>query len=223
MLIWVEGIMGSGKTTFCREVAAEMLPLRVLEEPVKDNRYLERFYLAPKRWAFPMQVDLLFRRYAFQKLASFEEVADAGYRGVLIDRGMPGDRVFARLHFEAGNMDELEWETYNRIYKTLACSLLPPSLLIFLHVDPNRALDRIRERKRPAELAVDLEYLQRLHAGYQEMLAELTTGSHPWGRGVEIWKVDWNEWGVSRALIGALRDRVISGLVRVGKMDAGAG
>lgn len=223
MLIWVEGIMGAGKTTFCRQVADE-LPLRVLEEPVKDNRYLERFYLAPARWAFPMQVDLLFRRYTFQKLASFEEVADAGYQGVLIDRGMPGDRVFAQLHYQAGNMDAAEWETYNRIYKTLACSLLPPSLLIFLHVDPRVAMDRVMARKRPAELGLSIDYLEKLAAGYEEMLAEIASGAHPWGRGVEIWKVDWNcTAGVPAALIAALRDRVISGLGRIGKMDAGAG
>jgi deoxyadenosine/deoxycytidine kinase len=221
MMIWVEGIIGAGKTTFCR-VVAEQLPLRVLEEPVEDNPYLERFYLSPKRWAFPMQIDLLYRRYVVQKLAAYESIGEGGYCGALIDRGMPGDRVFARLHYEADNMSYLEWQTYERIYKTLACSLLPPSILIFLHVDPRTAFDRVRARNRPAEGAVDLDYLERLHAGYLEMLAEIRSGVHPWGRGVEIWKVDWNQAGVDGALIEALRDRVLSGLGRVGKMDAGA-
>jgi deoxyadenosine/deoxycytidine kinase len=222
MLIWVEGILGAGKTTFCREVA-EQLPLRCLEEPVEDNPYLERFYLAPARWAFPMQIDLLYRRYVIQKLAAYESIGEGGYHGALIDRGMPGDRVFARLHYEAGNMSFLEWSTYQRIYKTLACSLLPPSILIFLHVDPRTAMDRVIARNRSAEVGLELAYLEKLHQGYQEMLVEIQSGVHPWGRGVEIWKVDWNQEGVSGALIDALRDRVLSGLGRASKVDSGAG
>jgi deoxyadenosine/deoxycytidine kinase len=219
MMIWVEGLIGAGKTTFCHAVVAALPELRALEEPVADNPYLERFYLTPKRWAFPMQIDLLFRRFAIQKLAAYESISDSPCQGVLIDRGMPGDRVFAKLHYERGNIDFLEWQTYNRVYKMLACSLLPPSILIYLHVDPRTAMDRIWTRKRKAELALDLDYLKHLQSGYEEMLAELAAGSHPWGRGVEIWKVDWNEWGVSGALIEALRDRVICGLGRVGKVD----
>jgi deoxyadenosine/deoxycytidine kinase len=222
MMIWVEGLIGAGKTTFCHKVAKAIPEIRVLEEPVQTNPYLERFYLSPKRWAFPMQIDLLFRRFVIQKLAAYEALNGEPYRAVLIDRGMPGDRVFAQLHYARGNMDFLEWQTYGRVYKMLACSLLPPSILIYLHVDPKRAMDRIWERKREAELALDLEYLIQLQNGYEQMLSELAAGNHPWGRQVEIWKVDWNQWGMAGALIDALRDRVIRGLGRAGENGARA-
>lgn len=36
-LIWVEGVIGAGKTTFAREVA-KRLNLRLIEEPVGDRK-----------------------------------------------------------------------------------------------------------------------------------------------------------------------------------------
>ena len=42
-LIWVEGIIGAGKSTFSREIA-KRLELRLIEEPVETNPYLEKFY-----------------------------------------------------------------------------------------------------------------------------------------------------------------------------------
>ena len=50
-IIWVEGIIGAGKSTFAKYLA-EKLEFRLLSEPV-DNEYLTLFYENPKRWAFP--------------------------------------------------------------------------------------------------------------------------------------------------------------------------
>jgi len=70
-LIWIEGIIGAGKSTFSREIASR-LNLRLVEEPVETNPYLEKFYQDPKQYAFGMQVFLLHKRYAMQQLASYE-------------------------------------------------------------------------------------------------------------------------------------------------------
>jgi deoxyadenosine/deoxycytidine kinase len=157
----VEGIIGAGKTTFAREIA-KRLNLRLIEEPVESNPYLERFYEDPKRYAFGMQVHLLHRRYAIQQLASFEATGAGGFGGAVLDRSLSGDRVFAKLHMQEGNIDPLDFDTYEMAYNLMARTLLPPTLLVFLDIQPETAFARMQARNRSAEAGVPLDYLQKL-------------------------------------------------------------
>jgi deoxyadenosine/deoxycytidine kinase len=187
----VEGIIGAGKTTLTHTLA-ERLRLRPLLEPVETNPYLERFYKDPKRWAFALQVELLHRRYAMQKLAAYEATSEGGYAGAVLDRGLPGDRVFCRQHVLAGNIDELEWQTYERAYDNMVCSLMPPSLLVFLDVTPEVALERIKQRRRVCEGSISLDYLRGLQRGYYDLLVEIEAGDHAWSRGIQVARIPWN-------------------------------
>ncbi len=206
-VIWVEGIIGSGKTRLTKALA-EALELRALFEPVKSNPYLSRFYNNPKRWAFPMQIELLHRRYAMQKLAAFEATMAGGHQGAVLDRGLPGDRVFAKLHMLKGNMSEMEWDTYERAYDTMTCSLIPPSLLIYLEVDPEVALERVVKRARNAEVGIGIDYLRELHKGYLDLLVEIESSDHPWSRGMDTMRVPWNvDDQPIEPLVGRLRHR----------------
>jgi len=206
-VVWVEGIIGAGKSTLARQIA-RALDLRLIEEPVESNPFLERFYENPQRWAFSMQVDLLHRRFAMQKLAAYEATTEGGYKGAVLDRGLPGDRVFCKLHMLSGNMHELEWETYERAYSVMACSLIPPSLLIFLDVEPEVALERIQKRNRQAESGMMLEYLQKLRRGYLDLMVEIEAGTHAWSRGMETMRIPWNTDDQPIApLLSALSDK----------------
>jgi len=186
-IIWVEGIIGSGKTTL-----AERLSMRALHEPVESNPYLAPFYQEPKRWAFAMQLHLMAERFGLQQLAVGEALSGERYQGVILDRGLPGDRVFARLHTLEGNISELEWQTYERWYTIMAASLRPPALIIFLDVNPRVAHARVTRRARTAENGLPLEYLEKLHRGYLDLLAEIESGDHAWSRGMQVLRWPWN-------------------------------
>ena len=189
-LIWVEGVIGCGKTTFSREVG-KRLNLRVIEEPVESNPYLEKFYKEPQRYAFGMQVYLLHQRYMMQRLAADEATGVGGAGGAILDRSLSGDRVFAKLHMECGNINELDWETYEMAYNFMARNLLPPTLLIYLDVQPETAYERMKKRNRSAESGVPLEYLKQLQVGYQELLEEAERGLMPWAHAVRVSRMVW--------------------------------
>jgi deoxyadenosine/deoxycytidine kinase len=217
-VIWVEGIVGSGKTTFSREIASR-LKLRLIEEPVGngegsvENPYLEQFYQDPKKWAFGMQVFLLHQRFAMQQLASYEATGVGGYNGAVLDRSLSGDRVFAKLHVEAGNIEPLDFKTYETAYQIMCRSLLPPTLLVFLDVQPETAFERMQKRARKAEVGVPLEYLIKLRDGYQDLLNEAERGLLPWSHAVRVCRIPWDtetatskDWdAVSKTILGACR------------------
>ena len=79
-VLWIEGIIGAGKTTLANQLA-DMLHMRAIHEPVEANPYLKLFYEDPKRWAWSMQMHLLGHRYGLQKLAVSEAMVGETYNG----------------------------------------------------------------------------------------------------------------------------------------------
>ena len=190
-LIWTEGIVGCGKTTFSNRVG-ELLNLEVIEEPVDTNFYLEPFYKDQKKYAFGMQILLLHRRYAMQVHAAIEAGATGKKNGAILDRSIAGDCVFALLHLQSGNIDELDWRCYQECYDTMCRSLLPPTLLIYLDAQPETAFQRMKARNRKAESEVPIEYLIALREGYKNLLHEAETGLTPWAHAVRVVRIPWD-------------------------------
>lgn len=190
-VIWIEGIIASGKSTLAEQLG-EAFDLRVLKEPVDSNPYLALYYQDKQRWGWPMQVHLLAARYALQKAAVSEALVG---NGAILDRGLPGDRVFAKMLAKEGVISELEWQTYEMHYDIMASDLRPPSLIVFLDVDPRAAYERCQTRARAEEAVgtgVTLEYLQALSRGYYDLLAEIESGRQAWSRGMSVLKWPWN-------------------------------
>jgi deoxyadenosine/deoxycytidine kinase len=187
-VVWVEGLIGSGKTTVSDQLG-DLLKAHVHHEPVDDNPFLADFYKDPKAWAFVMQFFLMSRRYRMQKLAVAESLNG---RSAILDRGLPGDRVFARLHTRTGNIDERSWKVYEEHFDLMMSDLRPPSLLVFLDVEPETAYERMKRRARGAEVGVPIEYLRDLRAGYYDLLEEIEHGNHAWSKGISVMRVPWN-------------------------------
>ena len=188
-IVVIEGIIGAGKTTLAKRLGDD-LGLAVMEEPVETNPYLDVFYQDPPRYAFEMQMHLLFRRHAAQREASWR--CANGAKGVVLDRSLPGDRVFCRLHRAAGNIGPLGWETYDHAFHIMTVDMLPPRIMVYLDTPPDDAIKRVRARGRAVEGGVDLSYLKALSAGYEELLAEIASGRHHWSMGMRVVRVPWH-------------------------------
>jgi len=195
-LVLVEGNIGSGKSTAGKKLAS-VLNLRLLEEPV-DTELLGLFYDNPDRWASTFQFAMLHRRWAMQMSAAAETLVDGGFSGAILDRSLWGDVVFARALFAAGKIHKKEWEIYQSALRNMALVLFPPTVLLYLNARPETCLERIRERARPQEAGITLEYLQTIHAGYQQLIADAQAGAaFPWSHAVRCLVVPWDPRTVS--------------------------
>lgn len=190
-IVWIEGLIGSGKSTLSK-ILGELLRMRVLYEPVDENPYLEDFYNDEKRWAFAMQIHLLGIRAGLQDLAAEEVLSGNMFNGVILDRGLPGDHAFCRLHVDRENIHPREFETYQVLYRHRTNKLKPPSIMFFLDVEPEVALRRVKERARGAEVGIDLKYLSDLRDQYYDLMIELTNGDHEWAGKVDVRRIPWN-------------------------------
>lgn len=171
MLIGVAGMVGSGKSTLTRALAARFGLQLALESIDADNPWLERFYAggedAMRANALNLQLHFLATRFE-----SMRRMRGAGGSWILDRTWYEDAEIFARGHFEDGLLTPLEWELYKRLYVELlhSPSARPPRLLIYLHAPLETILARIRLRGRPKEKDTAESYWASLHARYERWI-----------------------------------------------------
>ena len=197
-LIYVEGIIGVGKSTYCKEISYR-LNYRVIEEPVRSNPYLELFYQDPRKYAYEMQIYLLHRRIGLQQLAAAEALYSPDYAGAMLDRSLFGDRVFEELHHEDGNISDLQHHAYLTAIRNMQLMIYPPTILVFLDAEPQICLERIRARSRGCESSIGLDYLERITQRYHRLIQDAKDGRYPWSHAVRVLHKSWNHDTMSQA------------------------
>ena len=174
MLIGVAGMVGTGKTTLSRALAARFGLQLALESVDADNPWLESFYGGPeamRSYALNLQLHFLATRFA-----SMRRMRGLGGSWVLDRTWYEDAEVFARGLFEQGFMSSDEWSLYQRLYAELLYSpaARPPRLLIYLHGPVNVVVDRIAMRGRPKEKDTPIEYWTALHDRYERWIEGFT-------------------------------------------------
>ena len=157
--IVVEGPIGAGKTSLTYKLA-ERLDAETLLENASDNPFLPRFYQEPKRYALSTQLHFLFdRTRQLRDLAQGDLFRAGTVSDFLIDK----DMLFARM-----NLDDDEFELYQKVYADLAPQAPTPDLVIYLQAPIDALMDRVRRRGVEFERGMDAGYLQRLANSYSE-------------------------------------------------------
>ena len=184
-MIIIEGLIGVGKSTLS-EGLGEILNYKVLKEPVEDNPYLEKFYRDPKRYALEMQFWLMSKRFSMH-----QEAIDYIWRtgnGIIMDRSIYGDAIFAKQNFDDGNIDSIGFDNYIKMREVMFRFLMIPQVTIYLEASPYTCQTRIAKRDRSCEQLIPIDYLSGLDKHYRSLLEELER------KGSNIVKIDWEEF-----------------------------
>jgi deoxyadenosine/deoxycytidine kinase len=157
--IVVEGPIGAGKTSLTHKLAEHMGADTLLEN-ASENPFLPRFYQEPRRYALPTQLHFLFdRSRQLRELAQGDLFRAGTVSDFLIDK----DMLFARM-----NLDDDEFELYQKVYADLALQAPTPDLVIYLQAPVDALQERVRRRGVEYERSMDADYLQRLANTYSE-------------------------------------------------------
>jgi deoxyadenosine/deoxycytidine kinase len=160
MKISIDGNIGAGKTTILKKLTN----YDVILEPVEEwTEHLTKFYEDPIRWGFCFNLKVL---SSFAKWHNVDKF-------ILFERSpIACNKVFTDMHYEDGNMDKLELKTFNDIYDNIGWS---PDVLIYIKTRPENCLKRIKIRGRESEQNISIEYLDKVHKKYEELIIKHKT------------------------------------------------
>ena len=164
-LVVVEGLIGVGKTSLARKIAAAVGAGTVFEQPM-ENPFLERFYKDRRAAAFPAQLYFLFQRSRqLSELRQHDLFAQVRVADYMLDK----DRLFARIV-----LDDEEFKLYDQVYSRLAMDAPVPDLVVFLQAPVDILLQRIDRRGIAYEKYIDAAYLERLGEEYMRYFHQYT-------------------------------------------------
>ncbi|MEE8404296.1 MAG: deoxynucleoside kinase [candidate division Zixibacteria bacterium] len=153
----IEGVIGVGKTSFARMLAAE-LESEMMAEEVFENPFLADFYKNKKRYALQCQLNFLISRYQQQQQLV---IRDLFAQKIVADYLFAKDAIFASV-----NLNEPELLLYEKIAAILSSEIPKPDLVIYLQASTPTLLERIRKRNLDFEKPIDFDYLELLNKAY---------------------------------------------------------
>lgn len=154
------GGIASGKTTLAEALSVN--GFRTTFEQFRENPFWRLFYERPKRFAFETEVTFLLQHYVQIKLAS---EADGVY---VIDSSIIQDKSYADL-----NLSHSEFEAFIDVCNVVERTIRTPPMLVHLTCPALRLLQRVKDRGRPEEAGISVDYLQQLNDAIGARINEL--------------------------------------------------
>lgn len=156
----VEGNIGSGKTSFCKQLA-EKYDVELVLEQFNNNPFLSHFYENPARYALPVELFFMTERY--------KQLMESCRSGHIFSPVILADYFFDKtLLFARNNLNDLEFRLFLQIYESLIPHLRRPDLVLYIHRPVDQLRENIRRRGRPFELQISTGYLQSIQDRYFE-------------------------------------------------------
>ena len=167
--IAIAGNIGAGKTELT-SFLCKKYGLTPFFEPNEQNPYLADFYRDMKTWAFRSQIFFLTHKFRLHR--KLQQSSGT----VVQDRTLYEDaEIFARNLHRQGFIDGRDFRTYWELYESIAESLPPPDLMIYLKCSVRTLKRRIQLRGRGIERDIPTAYLRRLNQLYEEWFRSYST------------------------------------------------
>jgi len=163
----IEGNIGSGKTSLVDKMAQDLDAKTILEQ-FADNPFLPLFYEDPERYAF--SVELFFMTERHKQLQKDLVTADLFQSHIVSDFFFIKSLLFARK-----NLMQEEYKLFQMLFSVLNNTFPNPDLLVYLHRDPEYLLDNIKQRNRPYEQEIEVNYLTKIQNSYFEYLRNIVS------------------------------------------------
>lgn len=171
LTIALEGNIGAGKSTFLHALAglAPAGEIVTFQEPlnewqsVEHTNLLKKLYQDPTRWSF-----------AFQSFAMLSMVKNHQHKTniKIMKRSIfSGTQVFLKAHEVCGTINPVYAKILRAWQKHFEETMpLNIDLVIYFKTKPETAWERIRNRNRPEEKSITLDYIRILHTFYEEWM-----------------------------------------------------
>jgi deoxyadenosine/deoxycytidine kinase len=184
IVIVLEGLIGVGKTTLGQSLLKYFQNAGIKCKFFKEfiNKPLLDMYLGDKaKYAFHFQSIMIRERINIYKKA----VKFARKGGLaIIDRGIAGDRAFAKMQDDNGFFTETEYTVYKSLIEEE--KITSPDITLYLKTDPKIAYERMQKRGNEAEKqSYTLKYFEDLHIAHMDIFKEETN--------LSVTEFDWNE------------------------------
>ena len=174
-IIFVEGNIGTGKTTFLNLVQEHVDNVQCILEPVdkwtglsdsSGKNILHYFYENMEKYTYS------FQSYAFLSRVMLLDLIDYSKEYVFIERSVYSDKnIFAQNCVQNGTMTEIEWNLYNKWFDWMVGKLIKLDYThIYLKCQPEVSYARLKTRNRPEEQGISLDYITQIHQRHEEWL-----------------------------------------------------
>ena len=178
-IFFIEGNIGSGKSTFLTRIPEFIDDCQVILEPLNiwqnltdsdGTNILEHFYTDMNKHAYA------FQSFAFLSRTKSLETIDKTKKYIFIERSTYSDKnIFARNCFMTGIMPEIHYNLYNEWFSWMENFLkVENTQHVYLRCDPKISFERQKKRNRGEESGLNLEYMTQIHDRHEEWLMKDT-------------------------------------------------
>lgn len=193
-IVSIEGNIGSGKSTFLKELENYFINkghthVIFVDEPVSEwdtiqdktgETILKKFYQDAEKYSFPFQMMAFITRYTKIKKALIkamkikEENINNPFEKrnpiVVTERCLYTDKyVFAQMLYDDKKIEEINYIIYNKWFDEFA-SELPIRKIIYIDTKANMCHQRIAKRSRNGESNIPLSYLENCEKYHNSMV-----------------------------------------------------
>jgi deoxyadenosine/deoxycytidine kinase len=185
IIITIEGNIGSGKSTILEKLEEFMKDnsrIIFLKEPVdiwesiKDTNtgenILQKFYKNQEKYAFSFQVMAYASRLSMIRniIKTCNEIDI-----IICERSLDADKhIFAKMLYHDGKIDDVSYQIYNKFYNMFEDEFKLDGI-VYIDVDAEICIERIKKRSRIGESGISLEYLQKCKSYHHEWLTNTNT------------------------------------------------